>query len=104
MFNDPASPWHAILRSDSAIHFQDVRFLLGRNPLLGLPSFRKLVLQTLADTHVIRTLKVDSHPRTSAFGYCYEGETFLETYPGDPLFPPLGSSVEVGAAINVRGT
>ena len=88
MFSDPASLWHAILRSDSAIHFQDARFMLGRNPLLGLASFRKLVLQTLANTQVVETLKADS----------------TETYEGDPLCPPPGSSVAVRRCEILPGT
>jgi hypothetical protein len=91
MFNDPASPWHAILRGDGALRCQDPRSLLGRNPLLALPSFRKLVLQTLADTRVVGVAKIDSYQQISISG---QGRT-AQTYAGDPLCPPPGSSVEV---------
>ena len=48
IFNDPASRWKSILRiGKKAIHFQSPIFMLGRNPLMTLPAFRKLVLRTL---------------------------------------------------------
>jgi hypothetical protein len=86
-FNDPASAWNA---NSSSLHFQS---MLGRNPLLALPAFRKRVLYSLADTRVIGSAKVESHDRISMSGAGLSSST--ETFAGDPLCPPPGSSVEV---------
>lgn len=85
IFNDATSPWNA------TTHLIHVVPSLGRNKLMILPAFHKLVLRTLADTQVVGAAEVRSYDDIHIAAIGYNTRTFA----GDPLCPAPATRVDV---------
>jgi hypothetical protein len=60
LFEDPKSPWNPSIRPENLDSDRGFRLDLLGSPLLGVPSFRSLILRALTDKTQVGTVEVDA--------------------------------------------
>src|SRR5262249_2041952 len=96
LFADAASPWVKVFLREPGRPGIDFRSHLIRSPLLGVASFRTLVLEGLTIPTEVGSVKVDASSKALVqFAW---GGGLLSPSPDDPLRPKPGSRMPVRLA------
>ena len=97
LFTDAKSPWVPLLRRRAGASFPWELAQVLASPLLGMSSFRSLVLRGLEDTRQAGTVKVSASGQRIDYQTDLGWSNGLGDGAGDPLKPKPGATVDFRA-------